>query len=551
MIKLSSRGKAYILTLLFCTGLLIYSPAGSYSFLNLDDTGMLTENPGIQKPISESLALFLFEPHMNNWVPLTFFSYSVEYHLWGMNPKYFHWINIILHSANMVLVSLFLYLFLKLYDSRKKTPHYFNPSRNSFFLIAVFAGLIFGLHPQRVESVAWISSRKDVLFALFYLSSLIAYLFYLKRRLQLTPDQRAVGIKKSYLSNSFWWLCLTLFLLSGLSKGMAVSLPCVLLIIDWLLKRKSILACVWEKVPFIILSVWISFMTILSGWDGLTMAKQPLDIRLFNALASYGAYLEKFFIPMQLSPLNYYEADKPEFLPYIILTGISTVVILLVAFFKGGRLSKACILFFIITFLPVIGITQIGIQEYADRFTYIPSIVLCGFMSYLIFWLADLIKKRIHKSLFAYALIICLLGIPLVYYGVLTRHYLPVWRNSLTLWTRIYQTRPYPHAYEVLNGILLSEGRYQEASETSLQAINFFPNDPRPYYHLARSAYMNHDFALSNQSINYLIKKFPQFAETYLLMSKIISDPELSRNYYKKAIRLKPLLVLQPAQKNI
>lgn len=387
---------------------LVYLPSLWNGFVNLDDPGYVYENPNIRS-FGLSFIRYAFTTIvLSNWHPLTMVSYGLDYAVWGLDPFGYHLVNIIFHAANTFLVA---YLAGTLARSLGQ--------RGSVFAGAATA-LLFGLHPLHVESVAWVAERKDVLSVFFFLLSLLAYLKFAGSR-----------------SIRFYLLSLASFALALLSKPMAITLPLVLLIIDFhplgrLFKRdgKS-LGVFIEKVPFFALSAVSAFATLWAQKTAIvTMEFIPFQIRLFTALRAYIFYLYKMILPLDLA-VYYPHPLRIDFISFEYLGAIAvfvaiTVFCLLVA--RRERLFLSAWLFYVITLSPVIGIIQVSNQAAADRYTYLPSLgpfILAGVGAGL------LLKKR-ERLLPALAAATVAISIAL---SALTVRQISVWKGPVSLWS--------------------------------------------------------------------------------------------------------------------
>src|SRR3972149_10312374 len=260
---------------------LFYLPSLNAGFVNFDDSIYVHENHIMRQSGLEFLKQVFFESETGMWHPLTIISLAVDYRIWGLNPFGYHLINSVLHALN---VSLLAFLSIKLFSISI-------PDKNKRFIFAgVAAALLWGLHPQRVESVAWISERKDVLFAFFFLLSVIAYV----RFTESLSRWAYVGAR-------------VLFGLSLMSKPMAVSLPLVLLLYDLWSKRGGLKRLLLEKAPFIALAAIASVIAVMSqASEGAVVGTEMLggEPRALNAIRAYGFYLYKMAVPT--GPAPYY-----------------------------------------------------------------------------------------------------------------------------------------------------------------------------------------------------------------------------------------------------
>ena len=380
---------------------LLYLPSARFGFVNFDDDEYIFNNTHVSSGLKLDNIIWAFSVGSRcNWHPLTWISHMVDCQLFGLNPGPPHLINALLHSANAFL--LFLVLF-RMTGLRWQS-------------LAVAA--LFALHPLRVESVAWISERKDVLSSLFWLLTLLAYQSYTKQK-----------------SIYRYGLVLLFFALGLMSKPMLVTLPCVLLLLDyWPLERLrsvgDVWRLVWEKLPLFGLSAIVSsinFQVQKSGGAVIPLYQLPMLPRLENAIHSYGRYLAKTFWPDRLAipvPFGNIYAE----LPAVITAGIVLVALTTVAIWLGKRHKYLPVGWFLYlgTLVPVIGIVQVGTQGSADRYTYIPSIGI----SLLIAWtLAGVFQRWRVPG----ALVTVLAVIVLSSFTVLSYHQLGFWRNSVTL----------------------------------------------------------------------------------------------------------------------
>ena len=354
---MTPAAKANWRTALICLGLTLASLAAflgarQCGFVNYDDPVYITSNPHIQRGLTLPAVLWAFGAGAaSNWHPLTWLSHLLDVDLYGLNPAGHHLTSVLLHALNGVLLFLIL---------QKMT--------GAPWRAAVVAAL-FALHPLRVESVAWVSERKDVLSTLFGLLTLWAYLRYAENL-------------KSQISNfkSFYALALVFFALGLMAKPMLVTLPFVLLLLDyWPLERlqRSLAGLLREKIPFFVLAAASSVVTFVVQRHGgavSSLTGVPLGARVGNAFISYARYLGKIFWPARLSPLyphpGYWPAWK-----------IAAAVIVLVAMtawvIRLGRSQPYLPVgwfWFVGMLAPTIGLVQVGIQSMADRYSYLPSV---------------------------------------------------------------------------------------------------------------------------------------------------------------------------------
>jgi tetratricopeptide (TPR) repeat protein len=460
---------------------IVYLPSLGNGFTNWDDDFYVTDNPLVARP---HVVDVLMTPVGGNYHPLTVLSLALNYRISGYQPASYHWLNLLLHLANTGLVFAFVWMF-----SRRR------------FWTATATSLFFGIHPMHVESVAWITERKDVLYALFYLLGLIAYLRYLERRRW-----------------TWFTACLAAFVLSLASKPAAVVFPLTLLALDYFFRRTDRIRLVLEKLPFLALSIAAGLLTLKAqqASGGIApVATWSLFERLL--FASYGSlmYVLKLFVPVGLSAIYPYPNGSagigPEF--------YGALVVMLVAFpallFVCRRLRPVLFgwAFFFINILLVLQFFTVGKAVMAERYTYVPYI---GLLLGLTWWLDE--RPRPGQAgkparLVIGAVLIAML--PLSLYQTWTR--CGVWKNSETLWTDA--VRRFPNrtvvAYNNLGNALADQGRFEEAISHYREAIRLKGDYAEPHYNLgnALASEGRHDEAISHYRDALRLK--PSYVEAH------------------------------------
>jgi tetratricopeptide (TPR) repeat protein len=463
---------------------LVFIPSLQNAFVNWDDATYVYSNYHIRSLGKRFFNWAFFDFYAGNWHPLTWISHAVDYAVWGLNPIGHHLSNLLIHSVNSFLVVL---LVIRLLQSpQKKVISDYKSTKEAapfpgVLLPALVTGLLFGIHPVHVESVAWISERKDVLCACFFLLSLFVYAGY-----------AGTVSRHPYKSSSFfgslnnkYLVSLGSFFLALLSKPMAVSLPAVLLILDWYpfgrLRKGNVNAVLIEKTPFILLSAVSSFITILAQQDSRAVVPLkviPLGDRIIVMFYAVFSYIRKFVIPVNLLPFYQYPKNidlfsSEFFLPVAFVFGIT----LLCAFaLKRRRIFAAVWCYFFITLLPVLGIVQVGEQAMADRYTYIPSIgpfLLVGIGSTLVI---QHLMRRIKKHAVAIvASAICIL-LPLAALSELSFRQIKIWRDGETLWNRVVKVEPSSVVgLDKLGEALYQKGKMSEAITLYERALAIEP----------------------------------------------------------------------------
>jgi protein O-mannosyl-transferase len=455
-------------------------------FINYDDEGYITENNNIKSGIKLESVKWAFTANVvSNWVPLALISHMLDWILFGSSASGHHLVSLLLHIGAVI----FLFLFLS------KTTNNIWPS--------AFAAALFALHPLRVESVAWAAERKDVLSMFFGMASLYAYAFYAES-----------------FRLSRYFLCLILFVLSLLSKSMLVTLPFVFLLLDyWPLGRwqKALTAplenrsrmmgrIIWEKAPFIFLTILSSIITI-SVQSG-TAAHTPFPTRIPNAIVAYVLYLKKTFWPFDLA-LFYFSVDSFPLWQIIaccfILSGITIVVIY---FFKKKPFLFTGWFWYLGTMIPVIGLVPTN-ALIADHYTYLPSIGLAIMLSWGV---QSLIKSKEtgRKIIFPAAIVI------LAILAVLTWQQCGYWKNSVKLWSHALKvTKNNSHAYLRLGNAYIKQGQYDKAIENYRKLIQLNPTNFVAYNRLGIAYSYSGRFQLAIENFNNAIQLKPDCAEAY------------------------------------
>jgi len=436
----------------------LYAPAAHHQFLVFfDDDFYITNNPHVNTGLSLGNARWAFTTFSEaNWHPLTWLSHMLDCQLFGLNPGPHHLVNIVLHALNVLLLFLLLH---------KATGALWR----SFFVATLFA-----VHPLNVETVAWVAERKSLLCTLFSLLTIAAYGRYVQR-----PDWKAYS------------LIVLAFALALMSKPMAVSLPLVLLLLDyWPLQRcedlplqRRWLRLTVEKLPLALLSAASCVITILAQRGVSTVAgtsELPISVRLENAVESYLAYIGKMFWPARLAvfyPHPWQALPWPEVTAAtMILAGIT------IAAFYLHRVRYLAVgwFLFVITLIPVIGIVQVGRQAMADRYFYIPGIGLF----IIIAWGLNAVAHLVHmpRSVPAMAAVALVLALALS-----TSRYLRLWQSGVELFThaRLVAAQPDFIIEEGLAESLAATGRYGEAIPHYKEACELSPAYARCHYKMA------------------------------------------------------------------
>jgi len=435
--------------------LTVYWRVQGYDFVNFDDGDYVTGNPHVQGGITNANVIWALTTfHAGNWHPLTWLSHMLDYQLFSLKAGMHHLMSLLVHMVNSILL---FFVFRRMTGAMWRSA---------------FVAALFALHPLHVESVAWISERKDVLSGLFWMLTMWAYVRYAERP----------GFNRYLLGLMF-------FALGLMSKPMIVTLPFVLLLMDfWPLcrvqwgqvcgesssrfQKAQALRLVWEKIPLFALVLFSCFMTFLSEQGGNTVVSlniHPLSMRVSNALVSYITYIRKTFWPNDLAVFYPY----PDVITWgqTICAGALLVCVFVLAFRVSRRFPYLVVgwLWYFGTLVPVIGLVQVGAQAMADRYTYAPIIGL-----FIIFaWgVPQICQNWSYRKTWLSASAAFLLLILII----VTWKQVGYWKNSITLFeNNLRLTSNNYVAHNNLGSALNRQGRTEEAIEHFLQVLRIKP----------------------------------------------------------------------------
>lgn len=455
--------------IIFLLALAVYIPALRGGFI-WDDNEYVYENVNVRTLTLKSLVWMFTSFHSSNWHPLTWLSHALDCELWGLAPFGHHLTSIILHAMNTVLV---LWLCMKLMVRVRRSAHYSVWIHS--LMASGIAALLFSLHPLQVESVAWVTERKNLLSLFFSLLTLLAYLTYV-----------SLGTKKD---RSVWFtVTLVLFMCAVLSKPMAVTLPAVLLLIDYYpLRRLGVnlrgtMPMIFEKLPFFLLSCVSSVLTVLAQHSGgalKSFERMSPGFRILNASDSLIFYLKKMAFPFQLVP--FYPLSEHTF-PIESSYAVSSMLVIAITagcVWMARRrrpLFLTAWMYYVITLLPVLGIIQVGGQKAADRYLYHPGIGIFLLLGVGVVWLWEKVSQA--KALRAVRWL--LVGVFIAVGGFLaakTVSQIKIWKNGEVFWSYIIKAFPgnVPEVYDNLGMVYVKEGRLDEAIENCRKAIAIKP----------------------------------------------------------------------------
>jgi protein O-mannosyl-transferase len=518
---------AAVCILLAVITVFVYRASQNNNFLNLDDYSYVLENRNIQQGVTaQSIAWAFTTFQEGNWHPLTWISHMVDWSIYGNHPGGQHMTSVYLHAANSILLFLLL-LYLTGFLSRS----------------AVVA-FLFALHPVHVESVAWISERKDVLCALFWFAASIAYVWYVRK-----PSWQRLA-------------CVACgFACALMSKPMAVTLPLTLLLIDfWPLRRidlssesrpqlfPTLRKLFVEKWPLFIMAIISSVVTVYAQHSrGAVGSFQifPWWERISNAAISYCRYLMLTFWPDPLMAYYYYDLNHV-IISAVVLSLIALIVVTAICW--NLRQEKPYLLFgwlwFLITLIPVIGIIQVGVQAMAERYTYIPII---GIFISVVWLVGDATAKSPARRLAAQLLAVAII----VACAVKTNAQVKVWKDTITLFNHVFEYDTRGKLPNTNMGIaLMRQARNAEAQKYFERALSFDPNSSLTLtfsaFCLMRTMMQTHDpsnLPLAGERLQHALRVTPDDPQalTYMaLWSALNGKPKDQEAYSRKVIAIKP-----------
>jgi protein O-mannosyl-transferase len=537
--------------------LAVFGQVRNFDFVNYDDPIYVAQNSHISNGLSYDSIIWAFTtPNGGNWLPLTWLSLMLDCQLFGTDAGRIHLVNVFFHLANTLLLFVIF---------RKITTSVWP----SAFVAAAFA-----LHPMHVESVAWITERKDVLSTFFFLLTLAAYIGYVRHR--------------GYFR---YLLTMVLFIFGLLAKPMIITLPFVLLLLDyWPLNRfsspkanpklnrsapQNLNQILIEKIPFFAISGISSLITFLvhrNFGDFFDLTEIPLGSRIANSVLSYAIYIGKLFWPQKHAVFYPYNvSDYPFWQIALCVFLLVAVSIFVICLYRTQKYLLVGWLWFLGTLIPVIGIIQSGEQAYADRYTYIPYI---GLFIMITWGIAELSANWPYQKIILGGLMLIILG------GMRIASYRQVsyWKNSFTLFSHVLDVNPnnklahnqlgvylvdkgkldeavlhykvaikidnnYSDAYNNLCVAYNRIGNFDKSLEYGQEAVRTAPNEPTSHFNLGIAFYQKGIFDQAVQHWRETVRLNPKHERALSNLGAILyqmGNTQEAENYLKEAFRLNP-----------
>ena len=482
-------------------------PTLNNGWVNWDDPAYVLKNPLVHQLNQSAISTMFSTPVVVGlYHPFTLLSLSIDFYFWGNNPIGFHLTNLILHLFNVALVFVF---FRKLKSS---------------LLVAFLVSLLYGIHPMHVESVAWISARKDVLYVFFFLLGLLSYLYM----------QNLKNSKRIFL---FYFLTFICFIASLLSKNIAFTFPIILLLIDYFQNRKLDKSIFINKTPFFILAI-VSIFIMKYGQQAsdsmgeLTMIEygNSILIGVFNSVF----YIYKLLLPIDLAAFHPFPlSTETPIVYYLAIAPFLGFIYSLYWFFKKSRKVFFGLLFFLISIGPLLQIIPFGKAISSERYTYLAYIglfyVLAIFVEYMLTSFNKSIKNMTISIVFIWFILL----------AYQTNKQSRVWKNSNTLWSQVLDLYPDSHWAYMSRGLyFIEQEEYSKAYEDLNVSIAINPI-AQSLYERGRLHELKGQF---NEAINdYLnsVELDPSYAKSHMNLGVIFSRKKDSNNaiaFFEKAI---------------
>jgi tetratricopeptide (TPR) repeat protein len=525
------RAKSRVTDLLVCLGLVaviwaVFGQTLAHDFVNFDDHVYVYENPLVMRGLSTEGIIDAFtHTHARNWHPLTTVSHMLDCQLYGLNAGGHHLTNVILHTISVLL----LFLVLK--------------QMTGALWQSAFVAALFAIHPLHVESVAWIAERKDVLSAVFFMLTLAAYARY--ARAPSPPRYLLVAL---------------LFACGLMSKPMLVTLPFVLLLLDyWPLRRlegqksevgSRLPRLITEKIPLFALSAFSCMATLFAQRQGPSAIDQlPFLWRLNNTFVSYVTYIWEMLWPARLAVFYPHPNDR---LPPVNVTAAIALVVgvsLLVIYLRRTKPYLVTGWFWYLGMLvPVIGFVQVGEQAHADRYTYLPQIGLYIMIAWTVGDLLSEPTSRARRALVGVAAAITIVSLSVR--AIIQASY---WKNSETLWNHtLAVTGENDVAHNNLGFLFLRRGELDKAISQFQAALNIRSKNSDTHYSLGAALIQNNlgnalaRKQLWDEAIDHLqeaVRLRPDYADAYFNLGSVLFQQgriDQAIAQWQKAVAIRP-----------
>ncbi|MEI7663713.1 MAG: tetratricopeptide repeat protein [Bacteroidota bacterium] len=481
------------LPILISVSFVAYYHTLGHDFVNWDDIAYIMNNDMITAYNWVNLKHIFSSYFMGNYNPMILLSFQFDFHFFNFSAHGYHLHNLLLHLVNATLVYAFFFYLLR---------------KNSN--VAITIALLFSLHPMHVESVAWISERKDVLYTAYYFLSLIAYIFYIREK----------KITRYLLAVAF-------FIISCMSKAQAVTLPVVLILVDYFLQRRFDRKNILEKIPFFAIALFFGIVAIFAQKANhfINPMGIPVSRSIFYAPYSLCVYLFKFLLPVNQIVVYDYPLTETGTLPwYLYFSPIIFLAVCAVIWktWKTKRYITFGILFFLATILPVLQFLPVGPEVVAERYTYIPYIGLSFILAFAFWEYCPKFNAKTKTILDGTAILL------LVFISFLAFNRTLVWRDSIALWTDVMDKNPGHIAAYSNRAFMYNENKeYEKAIQDLTEGIRRDPGDTKFLNFYTSRAFLykkleKYDLALADYSKALEIR--PDSVKPYLDRGILYTD---------------------------
>lgn len=502
---------AGVCSLLVVLVFLVFGQTIGHQFINFDDNTYVYDNPRIQNGLDLGGIVWAFtHVHSDNWHPLTTITHMADCQMYGLWAGGHHLTNVVLHAAAAVM------LFFALGEL------------TGAFWRSAFVAAVFAIHPLRVESVAWVAERKDVLSGIFFMLTLWAYARYVRQ-----PAKRW-----GYAMVAGW------FVAGLMSKPMLVTVPFVLLLLDYwplgrLQRAADLPGLLVEKLPLMV----FSFLSCLATLYSQTSTIRPLDdfpipIRMENALVAYMAYLGKLVYPVRL--VVFYPLWKGGWpLWEVVLAGLLLGSLTVLAWVLRRKYPVVVVgwCWFLGMLVPVIGLVRVGVQAYADRYTYLP---LIGPVMVLVWVAADCSAKWRHRKVVLGGVAAVLLG----FLAPAAHRQASYWRDDMTLWTYVLGcSRDNYVAHNNLGMALLLRQQIEEAEDQFLKSLAANPIFSKAFHNLGCIRMAQQRWEEAEVFFRKAVELDPSMAEARINRGNVLSKLgrlEEAAALYRQALDIRP-----------
>ncbi len=524
----------FICLLVALASLAVYFPVRNYGFVDYDDSGYFFSNPHVLTGLTWSNIQWAFTSGEDaNWHPVTWLSLMLDATLFGSGAAAPHLTNVLLHTANSILVFL---LFLRM--------------TGAIWRSAAVA-ILFAIHPLHVESVAWISERKDVLSAFFGLLALLSYARYVEL---LHSNRDSPAAARAQSPWAFYGLSLFFFGCGLMSKPMLVTLPCLLLLLDfWPLQRfspvtllssrslaKADQRVLLEKIPYFLLTAAASAVTYVVQKNGeavIPLSVIPMDARIGNALVSYARYIGKILCPVNLAAVYPYPGHWRGSIVYLSLVLFAGLSILAIDKWKRFPWFVTGWFWFAGMLVPVIGLVQVGEQAMADRYAYLPMV---GILVIVVWGVGELCLAWRPPRALLFSLSVVLF----VACGLRAQNQVRTWKDDESLFGHTLAVTRNNYIAELDMGYWYSRnGNVKKALEYYDTAGKMAPNAPDALYNIGNAFARLHDWPEAITNYQRALQIRGDQADVMNNLGIALAQSRQLTNaipYFRAALKLKP-----------